>query len=122
MKIFIAVNIGLLICADLLVILMFKIDGWEGWISTYFTNLIIGPIQFISALILSIDTKFKSKFMNLYLMSSLVLITLTTLTSEIFFGFDRNEGFAVSMLGSLLLGNFYPLVLKQYRKEKQSWK
>lgn len=122
MKIFIVFNIGLLICADLLVISLFFFDGWEGWMSTFLTNTIIGPIQFISGIILSMTTSFKSRFMNLYLMTSLLLIALTTLSSELFFGLARNEGFAVSMLGSLLLGNFYPLVLSQFNKEKKLWK
>lgn len=121
MKPFIAANVALLILADVFILTLFIVPIDEYLWGFFLTNLILGPLQFLPGLIFSILSNFKSKSLNQYLVFSFILIGLTTISSGAFLTEFEPISLVICMLTSLVLANFYPLILKRYQKEKELW-
>ena len=121
MKIFINLNVALLILADLFMVILFAVYGKQCWWGFFITNLILGPLQFLPGFILSVLSNFKSKSLNQYLVFSFILIGLTSISSGAFLSEFEPISLTICMLTSLVLANFYPLILKRHQKEKSLW-
>lgn len=122
MKTFIVTNVVLLILADIFMLILFIVQGEEACWGFFLTNLIIGPIQFLPGFIFSINSNFKSKSLNQYLVFSFILIGLTIICSGAFYLIEfESINLYICMLTSFVLANFYPFILRRHQREKSLW-